>query len=97
MGTGNLAITSITKVSQADAAYSLRKVNSSYSGDAVRIRRSSDDVEVDVAFDSDGKVSASSAITNIAEQGGETQAKHCLLYTSPSPRDGLLSRMPSSA
>ena len=24
-------------------------------------------------------------------------AKDCLLYTSPSPRDGLLSRMPSSA
>ena len=23
--------------------------------------------------------------------------RHCLLYTSPSPRDGLLSRMPSSA
>ena len=23
--------------------------------------------------------------------------KSCLLYTSPSPRDGLLSRMPSSA
>ena len=26
-----------------------------------------------------------------------TQAQTCLLYTSPSPRDGLLSRMPSSA
>ena len=26
-----------------------------------------------------------------------TQTKGCLLYTSPSPRDGLLSRMPSSA
>ena len=26
-----------------------------------------------------------------------TQAYVCLLYTSPSPRDGLLSRMPSSA
>ena len=26
-----------------------------------------------------------------------TQMKTCLLYTSPSPRDGLLSRMPSSA
>ena len=26
-----------------------------------------------------------------------TTAKDCLLYTSPSPRDGLLSRMPSSA
>ena len=27
----------------------------------------------------------------------ELLVKHCLLYTSPSPRDGLLSRMPSSA
>ena len=27
----------------------------------------------------------------------EQQADFCLLYTSPSPRDGLLSRMPSSA
>ena len=25
------------------------------------------------------------------------QTSNCLLYTSPSPRDGLLSRMPSSA
>ena len=25
------------------------------------------------------------------------KSKFCLLYTSPSPRDGLLSRMPSSA
>ena len=25
------------------------------------------------------------------------RAYNCLLYTSPSPRDGLLSRMPSSA
>ena len=27
----------------------------------------------------------------------EIRAEGCLLYTSPSPRDGLLSRMPSSA
>ena len=27
----------------------------------------------------------------------EDEGKGCLLYTSPSPRDGLLSRMPSSA
>ena len=27
----------------------------------------------------------------------DLQAQTCLLYTSPSPRDGLLSRMPSSA
>ena len=31
-----------------------------------------------------------------ASQGVEAQSV-CLLYTSPSPRDGLLSRMPSSA
>ena len=27
----------------------------------------------------------------------QVEGKLCLLYTSPSPRDGLLSRMPSSA
>ena len=27
----------------------------------------------------------------------DSQTHPCLLYTSPSPRDGLLSRMPSSA
>ena len=27
----------------------------------------------------------------------DVQVVACLLYTSPSPRDGLLSRMPSSA
>ena len=37
-------------VATAAAAYSLRKVKASYSGDAVRIRRSSDDIEVDVAL-----------------------------------------------
>ena len=29
--------------------------------------------------------------------GSRMHLRHCLLYTSPSPRDGLLSRMPSSA
>ena len=29
--------------------------------------------------------------------GDRPVPKYCLLYTSPSPRDGLLSRMPSSA
>ena len=29
--------------------------------------------------------------------GATTVFGDCLLYTSPSPRDGLLSRMPSSA
>ena len=34
--------------------------------------------------------------TTIVDSRGDTIAT-CLLYTSPSPRDGLLSRMPSSA
>ena len=32
-----------------------------------------------------------------AEARGMKKAKNCLLYTSPSPRDATLSRMPSSA
>ena len=31
------------------------------------------------------------------EQGVDVSYKTCLLYTSPSPRDATLSRMPSSA
>ena len=33
---------------------------------------------------------------SLEKEAGE-QGANCLLYTSPSPRDGLLSRMPSSA
>ena len=41
------------------------------------------------------------AVTEISEYTGfnevfDGRVKTCLLYTSPSPRDGLLSRMPSS-
>ena len=68
---GKLESTLPADVDTAAAAYSLRKVKASYSGNAVRIRRSSDDVEVNVAFDSDDKVSASSAISNTTEEGGE--------------------------
>ena len=35
--------------------------------------------------------------SKMGEELGNSMYKHCLLYTSPSPRDGLLSRMPSSA
>ena len=33
----------------------------------------------------------------LSDEQLDVVAKACLLYTSPSPRDGLLSRMPSSA
>ena len=34
---------------------------------------------------------------NISAEGGVSPYSYCLLYTSPSPRDATLSRMPSSA
>ena len=45
------------------------------------------------------------ALCDLIEEGHQVVVVHgngpqvgiCLLYTSPSPRDGLLSRMPSSA
>ena len=37
------------------------------------------------------------ATPGIVGNDGYYHIKICLLYTSPSPRDGLLSRMPSSA
>ena len=40
---------------------------------------------------------SSSASPKLYENDDIITAYVCLLYTSPSPRDGLLSRMPSSA
>ena len=46
------------------------------------------------------KGAESIAIQEVTEAAGLATGSfynYCLLYTSPSPRDGLLSRMPSSA
>ena len=40
---------------------------------------------------------AAQAIDLIKDSSNLEKVLGCLLYTSPSPRDGLLSRMPSSA
>ena len=47
----------------------------------------------------EGKLKGSEAVKAAAllEAQNAEQAGTCLLYTSPSPRDGLLARMPSSA
>jgi hypothetical protein len=66
---GKLESTLPADVATAAAAYSLRKVKASYSGDAVRIRRGDTDGEADVAFDSDGKVSNDSLVTVITGSG----------------------------
>ena len=38
-----------------------------------------------------------SGLTGVVQSDTPLGNSTCLLYTSPSPRDGLLSRMPSSA
>ena len=43
------------------------------------------------------KISAKNTTCAIIWPSDEDEKYPCLLYTSPSPRDGLLSRMPSSA
>ena len=54
-----------------------------------------------VTIEKDGKEADAKrifAVMGLAVKcGQEITLKTCLLYTSPSPRDGLLSRMPSSA
>ena len=46
-----------------------------------------------------GKVQLEASAKELKVRSDESRvlAVSCLLYTSPSPRDGLLSRMPSSA
>ena len=48
-----------------------------------------------IEFDPDKPLSKMSI--EIERKGDIEENNICLLYTSPSPRDGLLSRMPSSA
>ena len=55
----------------------------------------SDRVKVVVMFNGDNVICDLQEAVN--KETGERQAYICLLYTSPSPRDLLGSRMPSSA
>ena len=49
------------------------------------------------SFVADGLADEDGATTVAFNDAGFREAIHCLLYTSPSPRDATLSRMPSSA
>jgi len=58
-----------------------------------------DVVDIDGAVDmaSTLQVDGAATFSSTIAATGSGNAVSCLLYTSPSPRDGLLSRMPSSA
>ena len=60
-------------------------------GDRIDIAADAFSNEVRVLIDEHGGKNRRLAVDKIMLHG------FCLLYTSPSPRDGLLSRMPSSA
>ena len=47
-------------------------------------------------YEVDGLEASSSRVRKLVNKA-KSHGGICLLYTSPSPRDGLLSRMPSSA
>ena len=54
-------------------------------------------LESDYELIKPSKVDSADAVVVLSGMVKTIQTKNCLLYTSPSPRDGLLSRMPSSA
>jgi len=80
--------------SGAAAAYSLRKLNSSYSGKVLQVRRAFDHVEVDVGFDSNGLLSLDSPVTNVVEestgitQGSSTNAAKLGEFCGEARRSG---------
>lgn len=56
--------------SGAAAAYSVRKLNSGYSGNCMRVRRASDDSEMDISFDGNGLVDTSSIASHCGSSDG---------------------------
>ena len=77
------------------------EIPSPVAGTVSELRAGVDDtVEVGqvIAVIGDGDApAADDSSDGAAEEAPAAESAPCLLYTSPSPRDGLLSRMPSSA
>jgi hypothetical protein len=56
--------------SGAAVAYSLRKLSSTYSGSSIRVRRSSDNIEMNIGFNSDGSLNTSALLTFVGSGNG---------------------------
>lgn len=54
----------------AKAAYSLRKIRSTYNGYAIRVRRSSDNTSLDIGFKSDGSLDTTSLLSFVGVNNG---------------------------
>ncbi|MEO8406264.1 MAG: hypothetical protein ABI480_16765 [Chitinophagaceae bacterium] len=53
----------LTSATPSAVAFSLRKLSSAYNGPAIKVRRSSDNAEANVAFDGSGGLTAASLVT----------------------------------
>ena len=51
-------------------AYSLRKLSSTYAGDAIRVRESSGNTEADIGFDSNGNLDESALLSHVGSKNG---------------------------
>ena len=51
-------------------AYSLRKLSSTYAGDAIRVRESSGNTEADIGFDSNGNLDESALLSHVGSNNG---------------------------
>jgi hypothetical protein len=51
-------------------AYSLRKLSSTYSGNAIRVRESSGNTEADIGFDSNGNLDESALLSHVGSNNG---------------------------
>jgi len=51
-------------------AYSLRKLSSTYTGDAIRVRESSGNTEADIGFDSNGNLDESALLSHVGSNNG---------------------------
>ena len=82
-GSGNLDITSLSSFanptntgklldsySGASVAYSLRKLSATYSGSAIRVRRSSDNAEQNIGFDTGGNLDTTSLLSFVGVVSG---------------------------
>ena len=64
---------------------------------AAKLRRAQESAESSRPYSDTMNEVIGSISNKVVSTSSERNLLTCLLYTSPSPRDGLLSRMPSSA
>ena len=73
----------------AAAAYSVRLLRTAYTGDIMRVRRDSDNVEADVGFDGSNKLSLTSPISNTSDAQSYTDFADFVDHTG-TPTDAFV-------